>query len=184
MKNKVLELKALDGSKWHIPASMIEASYRAHYTQDTDPLTDDDLTDWAQNNMNWADVKAQARQVSDADPSNMEDSWCNGELDVVEVEQPAQPAADAPPAAPSSFAIERSMPNATIQKLFKKAGLVRGIDTSIVLGGDADHLAVIQAIATDGLLVDTVPERRLVLEAIRTACVRTLALQQPAQVAQ
>ncbi|KVN83458.1 hypothetical protein [Burkholderia ubonensis] len=183
MKNKVLKLAALDGSKWHIPVDVVVASYRAYYTQETGYPGDDEVADWAQNNMNWADVKAQARQVSVADPANMEDSWANGDMEVIEVDAPV-PATQPAAAAPTSFAIERSMPNAALQKLFKNAGLVRGIETSIVLGGDADHLAVIQAIATDGLLVEATQERRLVLEAIRQACARTIALQQPAQVAQ
>lgn len=181
MKNKVLELKALDGSTWHIPVDIVIASYRAYYTDDTDGPDDEQIADWAQNNMNWTDVRARARQVSDADEANMEDSWANGDMEVIEVDEPA-PAAQPPASAPTSFAIERSLPNAMLQKLFKGVGLVRGIETSIVLGADADHLAVIRAIAADGLLMEKTPERRLVLEALRTACERTLALQQPAQV--
>jgi hypothetical protein len=73
------------------------------------------------------------------------------------------------------------VPSNTLGGLFTRAGLTKGIDTSIVLGKDADHLLVIQAIAADGLTTETTPERRMVLEAIRTAVERTLALQGVAQ---
>jgi len=72
-------------------------------------------------------------------------------------------------------------PSNTLGGLFNRAGLTKGIETSIVLAKDADHLLVIQAIAADGLTSETTPERRMVLEAIRTAVERTLALQGVAQ---
>jgi len=72
-------------------------------------------------------------------------------------------------------------PSDALGGLFKRAGLVKGIETSIVLGADADHLLVIQAIAEDGLSVETTPERRMLLEGIRRAVEQTLALQEPKQ---
>jgi hypothetical protein len=70
-------------------------------------------------------------------------------------------------------------PSDALGKLFKRAGLTKGIDTSIVLGADANHLLVIQAIAADGLMVERTPEIRMLLEGIALACEKTLALQQP-----
>jgi hypothetical protein len=200
-KNKVLALTALDGSVFHIPLEPIIASAAAYYADrmfagskerghayavEEFKEQPERLIEWAQNDMNWADVKAHAVRVKLADPIDMADSWVNGRMEVIEVEPApsAQPAASTPPlAAPTSFAVERSLPNPMLQKLFKGAGLVRGIETSLVLGADADHLAIIHAIATDGLAVEKTQVRRLVLDGIRTACERTLALQQPAQVA-
>ena len=72
-------------------------------------------------------------------------------------------------------------PSNTLGGLFNRAGLTKGIETSVVLGKDADHLLVIQAIAADGLTSETSPERRMLLEGIRTAVERTLALQGAAQ---
>jgi hypothetical protein len=72
-------------------------------------------------------------------------------------------------------------PSAALGGLFVKAGFTRGVETSVVLGKDADHLLVIQAIAEDGLSVETTPERRMLLEGIRRAIEQTLALQEPKQ---
>jgi hypothetical protein len=180
MKNKVLVLTALDGSKWHLPAAIVLADIRANYPND--PGHDSDLLDWAKNNMNWSDVKAQAVKVKEADALDMDDSWANGQMEVIEAEQPATPVV--PAAVVQAAQIARKMPTRALGRMMEKAGLVRGIETSIVLGHSDDHLSIIQAIAADGLSVETTPERRLVLEAIRTACERTIALQQPTQVQQ
>jgi hypothetical protein len=75
-------------------------------------------------------------------------------------------------------------PSDALGKLFKNAGLTKGIDTSIVLGHDANHLLVIQAIAADGLLVEKTPEVRMLLEGIARACGQALALQQPKDAAE
>jgi hypothetical protein len=72
-------------------------------------------------------------------------------------------------------------PSKALGALFEKAGIVHGVETSVVLGKDADHLQVIAAIAADGLTVETTPERRLLLQGIRTAIEKTLALAQVAQ---
>jgi hypothetical protein len=71
----------------------------------------------------------------------------------------------------------RPQPSKALGELFKKGGLVPGIETSIVLAPDADHMEVIAALAADALTSETTPERRMVLEAIRVACERTRALQ-------
>jgi hypothetical protein len=183
MTNKVIALTALDGSKWHIPAKVVEGSYNAYY-KGKRVADDDDLIDWAQNNMNWSDVKAHAVQVQEADENNMEDSWVNGEMEAIDAPppEPSEPPAPRAPAVAQAFPIARKMPTNALDKLFQKAGLVRGVETSIVLGHDADPLEVIQAIAVDSLQTEKTQERRLVLEAIRLACERTIALQQPAQV--
>jgi hypothetical protein len=85
---------------------------------------------------------------------------------------------------PIPLARAAATPSNALGKLYTKAGLVKGVETSIVLGPDANHLAVIQAIAAAGLTVEKTPEVRAVLEAIRRACEQTLALQQPQEEAQ
>ncbi|MFM0608720.1 hypothetical protein PQR05_29740 [Paraburkholderia sediminicola] len=74
-----------------------------------------------------------------------------------------------------------AQPSRKLGELFTKAGIVHGVETSVVLGKDADHLQVIAAIAADGLAVETTPERRLLLQGIRTAIEKTLELAQVAQ---
>jgi hypothetical protein len=98
----------------------------------------------------------------------------------------------APPPIPRAIARRKAVPLAraaarpsdALGKLFQKAGLSKGIETSIVLADDANHLLVIQAIAADGLMVEKTPEIRMLLEGIALACEKTLALQQQKDAAQ
>lgn len=92
---KVLVLTALDGSKWNVPVAVVEKSFYAHYGEDEGYPGDDEITDWAQNNMNWADVKSHATKVKGADPLNMDDSWANGDMEVIDL-APPRPAAGFP----------------------------------------------------------------------------------------
>lgn len=97
---KVLQLTALDGSKWNIPVDVIARDHAAYYApidfdgdverslrDGTLPLFAEDefeVREWASNNMNWSDVKAHAVLVSGPEPVNMEDSWMEGEKRVVD----------------------------------------------------------------------------------------------------
>jgi len=78
---RYLELEALDGSTWAIPILAVAMSYQAHYGEEAD---DDALVDWARNDMNWADVKDHAVMTGKPDSLDMEDSWANGKLRIVE----------------------------------------------------------------------------------------------------
>jgi hypothetical protein len=85
-----------DGSKWAVPVSII-AGYRAkHYAhefggdierslnEDTGPLFDADrfeIEDWAQNNMNWDDVKPYAVRIEGA-KCDYQEGWSNGEHEI------------------------------------------------------------------------------------------------------
>jgi hypothetical protein len=80
---KILHLTALDGSEWLIPLSLVLDSRRAYYGRDL-KASDGMLTDWAQNNMDWSDVKEQAVMVKAMDPEDMADSWVNGKMRVIE----------------------------------------------------------------------------------------------------
>jgi hypothetical protein len=106
---KALQLEALDGSKWLIPLSAIVDNY-ARFLQTLADFAHDPweavrehaekrfeggsptAADWARGDMNWADVKAVAVQVKAPDPLDMEDSWTNGKMRVIECE--AIPAGD------------------------------------------------------------------------------------------
>jgi hypothetical protein len=78
---KILEFEALDGSKWHIPASVVAESYKGHYLNE--PESDAELVEWARGDMNWTDVRAHAVMVEQPDPLDMEDSWANGKMRVL-----------------------------------------------------------------------------------------------------
>jgi hypothetical protein len=88
---RVIELEALDGSKWYIPAAIVQASWAAHYGEtfaENEELDEDELLDWAKNDMNWSDVREHARQVKEADPCDMQESWTEGDMAVIEVDMP------------------------------------------------------------------------------------------------
>jgi predicted DNA-binding transcriptional regulator YafY len=70
----------------------------------------------------------------------------------------------------------KAQPSDKLGQLFVKAGIARGIETTVVLGPDADPLEVIEAIAADAFPHEKTPERAAVLAAIRTACAKTRAL--------
>ena len=105
MKTKHLRVTMPDGSRWDVPAEIIAKSRAAYYAkadtgEDNGPSfethfkkemeytlkNDDELCDWAGNNMNWADVSAHARRVEDPPQEvDWEEGWTNGEMEVVEL---------------------------------------------------------------------------------------------------
>lgn len=95
MPKKYLRVTMPDGSRWDVPAEFI-AKHRARYYVDKDPkysyfdkevkyaLEDDyELMDWAANNMNWKDVKEQARIVEEAREVDYQEGWINGACEVI-----------------------------------------------------------------------------------------------------
>lgn len=79
-----------DGSEWAVPVSVI-AAHRSVTVREVDPddtaeLFEDDeqIADWAQNNMNWDEVKAHAKQVKESQPPDYADGWVNGAWEVGE----------------------------------------------------------------------------------------------------
>lgn len=86
-----------DGSTWHVPVHLI-ADDRAHYYAEKEDgektyheeyqftlENDDELIDWATNNMDWADVEKFASLVS-RPKVDYQEGWINGEHEVVEVD--------------------------------------------------------------------------------------------------
>lgn len=80
-----------NGEVWVVPVHVIAMNRAEYYAdefdgsversmaEDTVPLFEDDaeVEDWAQNNMNWEDVAADARKVGNADRVDMQESWVN-----------------------------------------------------------------------------------------------------------
>lgn len=97
IKRCALRVKMLDGSRWDVPVAVI-AEDRANCNksefggdlqrsldEDTWPcFADDDfeVEDWAENNMNWDDVKAHAVQT-ERPQVYYQDGWVNGEKEIV-----------------------------------------------------------------------------------------------------
>lgn len=98
--DKELHVTMPDNSVWAIPVDVIARNRAAEYAhefygdveesliEDTIPLFIADeygIEDWAENNMNWDEIKEHARMVSPPDV-NYTDGWCNGAKDIVDVE--------------------------------------------------------------------------------------------------
>ena len=96
MKKKFLRVTMPDGSKWDVPAEMIAESRASYYHHcATYEFRDEvrfvlahntELTDWAENNMNWKYVAPHAVQVSAPNGVDYQEGWVNGEKEVVEHE--------------------------------------------------------------------------------------------------
>jgi hypothetical protein len=86
-----------DGSKWAVPVSIIAGDRAKAYahefggsvekslSEDTGPLFDADafeIEDWAQNNMNWDDVKAYAVRIENT-KCDYQEGWVNGAHEVL-----------------------------------------------------------------------------------------------------
>lgn len=101
MKQRVLKVSMPDGTTWVIPASLI-ARKRAEYYAQVDVDAGDgefdelygkeydysfndasELLDWAGNNMNWSDVKAEARQVRCDKYVDYDKEWMNAEKEIM-----------------------------------------------------------------------------------------------------
>jgi hypothetical protein len=81
-----------DGSKWDVPAQAIADSRDDNYSDDREDtigsirkgsLGKYDLTDWAQSNMNFADVEEYAVRVEEPSITDVEEGWVNGAKEIV-----------------------------------------------------------------------------------------------------
>ena len=95
---KVLRITMQDGSEWEVPAEIIAKHRAAYYAEKEGPEVlekefqhamkcDDELLDWAPNNMDWKDVAAHARQVLPPNPPEIDfqEAWLNGPKEICEV---------------------------------------------------------------------------------------------------
>lgn len=89
-----------DGSKWDVPVLLIAQNRAKYYAKefggdieksmdkDTGPLFNDDeyeIKDWAVSNMNWDDVKIQAKMVKEENEPDYQEGWVNGDNEVLDV---------------------------------------------------------------------------------------------------
>ncbi len=80
-----LHIKMPDNSVWAVPTALIIADHAKHYA-DEEPISedeDDEIMDWAANNMNWSGVQHEAKLVSPPDV-DFEDGWVNGDKEIVD----------------------------------------------------------------------------------------------------
>lgn len=100
---KYLRVTMPDGSKWDVPAQMI-AHDRAKSYADTDAgrpdgeefdrlyteelaftlSSDEEIEDWAANNMNWEDVAPLAVMTAPSVDVDYQEGWVNGDKEVIE----------------------------------------------------------------------------------------------------
>lgn len=88
---KLLAITTTDGSIWGVPAEIVAHNRADHYREDGyqeefDYTLNDrhELIDWAANNMNWEDVSKYAVKMSEPEPPDFQESWMNGEKEVVD----------------------------------------------------------------------------------------------------
>ncbi len=97
---KMLRTTMPDGSKWDVPVLLIAQNRAKYYAKefggdieksmdkDTGPLFNDDeyeIKDWAVSNMNWDDVKIQAKMVKEENEPDYQEGWVNGDNEVLDV---------------------------------------------------------------------------------------------------
>ena len=87
-----------DNSRWAVPMNVIEDSIKKEFEvcdEDIDSYDDFDFIDWAQNNMNWEDVKQFAERVL-SPTCDYQDGWCNGDKKIQKYEDAPQEAVERP----------------------------------------------------------------------------------------
>ena len=86
-----------DGSKYDVPLLIIALNRAQYYAKqdnitlqesldnDTLPMfeNDEEIEDWARNNMDWDDVSSLAKCVKTPDDVDFQESWMNGEFEIV-----------------------------------------------------------------------------------------------------
>lgn len=103
---KYIHAKMSNGETYRIPADVVARSMGAYYgrrnwesgyREGANPVDqieiealralrdDDELIDWAANNMNWEDVAAVATLVESAPSIDLDSEWTNAWMTVVEV---------------------------------------------------------------------------------------------------
>lgn len=109
MRERIIIVEMPDGSRWGVPARLVAEDRSAYYAaKDTKnaPVDseeyksvfaaeyeyimqdNDEMRDWARNNMNWSDVSAHARKLGDAE-CDYDEGWANGKMIVMDAEWPS-----------------------------------------------------------------------------------------------
>jgi hypothetical protein len=93
---KQIQVTMPDGSVWGVPAELV-AQHRADYygnkegeesrkvEYDFTLSNNEELLDWAENNMNWSDVSHAAVLVKQ-EPPDYQEGWINGKRRVVDIQ--------------------------------------------------------------------------------------------------
>lgn len=88
---KYLRVTMPDGSRWDVPAEVIakNKAERCGAGQDMvrDTLRDEnELRDWAANNMNWTDVQSVAKkaEIIPMPQADYQDGWINGHKEILD----------------------------------------------------------------------------------------------------
>ncbi len=98
LTDKKYQVMMDDGSVWQIPVILIALDRANYYAgidkialneslmNDTVPLfeaDDDEIEDWAKNNMDWKDVVGSAIMIEGPDGCDHYNGWINGDVTVV-----------------------------------------------------------------------------------------------------
>jgi len=98
MSDMYLRVTMPDGSQWDVPVATIARNRAAAYAdefdgnlarslmEDTMPLFESDpseIRDWAEGNMNWSDVSADAIRVIDGAEPDWQKGWVCGPKEIV-----------------------------------------------------------------------------------------------------
>ncbi|HFU4527676.1 TPA: hypothetical protein ACJCWB_000478 [Yersinia enterocolitica] len=75
-----LEITMPDGSKWAVPVHVIQ-THAAN--NDLEISHEEDIEDWAENNMNWSDVEEFAVMTTPPE-EDYQEGWVNGEKKFIE----------------------------------------------------------------------------------------------------
>lgn len=90
---KLIELTTTAKAVWTIPAHIVCGNRASYYSKEGPGVkeeeftfcmeNDDEIIDWAKNNMNWEDVSHEARLVEDVE-EDMNREWGAGDMEVIE----------------------------------------------------------------------------------------------------
>lgn len=97
---KYLLVTMPDDSRWKVPAKLVAEDRAKYYSlrdggSPKDVLKtfnnekqytledDEELIDWARNNLNWSDVSGQAVKVDDEATTDFQEGWVNGPMEVI-----------------------------------------------------------------------------------------------------
>jgi hypothetical protein len=97
---KKIRVKFDNGEKWEIPLKFIAENRAKYYMGRAEEKGEDDFNyeeeiefvmnddyegiDWAENNMNWEDVKDVTKKVSEPNQDDLQEQWCNAEKEIVD----------------------------------------------------------------------------------------------------
>jgi hypothetical protein len=92
---KYIRVTMPDGSKYDVPAFLVAENRALYYTEKEGSgvynveykftmENDDELLDWAANNMDWVDVKKYAIKVDTEKDTDFQEGWLNGDKEIVE----------------------------------------------------------------------------------------------------